>query len=319
LRSLGERSLPEPGRRTFGDLLRAFLDSADLRPRTRQDYEDTARRYLGPLMGCRIARLDPVTILEVLRPLRDKPRTCLKVFRLLHRALGFAVRCGYLASNPAASIEPPRYRPARKVVWNPEELGRFLEAARDHRLGPLFWLLAATGMRLSEALAIRWCDLDLRAGTVRVERGAHRIKGQWLFTEPKSRNSLRAISLPPSVVEVLKRARRQAVEEGLRSGRGLEEDQLVFCGRNGLPLHQRYVQRTLKQLAQRAGVPPVTPHSLRHGHASMLLAQGAPLPEVSARLGHASPSITASVYAHSLNQDRTLAALMERALQEVRP
>jgi integrase len=152
-----------------------------------------------------------------------------------------------------------------------------------------------------------------------VERGAHRIKGQWLFTEPKSRNSLRAISLPPSVLEVLKRARRQAVEEGLRAGRGFSEDQLVFSGRNGQPLHQRAILAVFRRLAARASLPPITLHGLRHTHASLLLAQGIELPMVARRLGHASPAVTAAVYSHALREDRHLAEVVERFVTEVRP
>jgi integrase len=270
-------------------------------------------------MGCRIARIDPVMILELLRPLRDRPRTCLKTFGQVRRVLGFAVRSGYLSSNPAASIEPPRYRPARRAVWSPEELGRFLEAVRDHRLGPLFWLLSTTGLRASEALALRWSDVDLRANTVRVERTLHRVRGAWVFQPPKTAAGCRTVALPAAAVEALRQHRRAAVEQALRSGRGFSEDQLVFCGRKGDPLHQRQVLAAFRRLAQRAGLPPITLHGLRHTHASLLLAQGIELPMVARRLGHSTPAVTAAIYSHALRSDQHLAEAVERTLQEVRP
>jgi integrase len=320
LAALGQRPLPQPGRRTVQDLLQAFLASTGLRPKTAAWYADLARRHLGPVLRRRLADLEPLDVLAVLQPLRDRPRTAQAVYRLLHRVLAFAVRCGYLSSNPAASIEPPRYRPARRAVWTQEQLAAFLRAAEGYRLRPLFLLLATTGLRLSEALALTWAQVDLKTGTVRVERGVHRVRGAWVFTEPKTRAGSRIVSLPPSVLEVLKRARRQAMEEGLRSGRGFSEDQLIFTGRSGQPLHQRQVLEALRKLAARAGLPyPGGLHALRHLHASLLLAGGAPLPEVARRLGHSTPAVTASVYSHALREDRHLAEAVERTLQEVRP
>jgi integrase len=320
LRQLGDRPLPQPGQRTVQDLLQAFLASTDLKPRTRQDYEDTARRYLQSVLPRRIADLEPLDVLEVLQPLRDRPRTCLKVYRLLHRVLGFAVRCGYLATNPASAIEPPRYRrPQQQATWTPEQLAAFLRAVEGHRMGALFWTLATTGLRLSEALGLRWSDLDLRTGTLHVRQALHRVRGEWVTTEPKTRAGSRTVTLPPAAVAVLKQHRRQAVEEALRSGRGLEEDQLVFTTKLGRPLAHRHVQRVFRQLTKRAGLPPVSPHGLRHLHASLLLAGGAPLPEVARRLGHSTPAVTAAIYSHALRSDQHLAEAVERALAEVRP
>jgi len=320
LRQLGDRPLPQPGQRTVQDLLQAFLASADLKPRTRADYEDTARRYLQALLPRRIADLEPLDVLAALQPLRDRPRTCLKVFRLLHRVLGFAVRCGYLATNPASAIEPPRYRrPQQQTTWSAEQLAQFLRAATGHRLQALFWTLATTGLRLSEALALRWSDLDLRAGTLRVQRALQRVRGAWVTTEPKTRSGSRTVTLPPTTVAVLRQHRRQAAEEALRGGRGLEEDQLVFTTKLGRPLAHRHVQRVFRQLSERAGLPPVTPHGLRHLHASLLLAGGAPLPEVARRLGHSTPAVTASIYSHALREDRHLAEAVEQFVAEVRP
>jgi integrase len=239
LRALGTGPLPQPGRRTFQDLFEAFLLATDLRPRTRADYEEVARRHLGPLMGRRLASLEPLDLLEVLQPLRDRPRTCLKAYRLVHRIMGFGARCGYLADNPADRVEVPRYQARRRAVWTEAELRAFLRAAEDHPLGPLFLLLAGTGLRWSEAAGLAWKDLDLEAGLVRVERSLHRVRGQWVTTPPKTASGARTITLPPQVVQALRRHRRHAVEAALATGRPWQEDGLVFCRADGQPLHHR--------------------------------------------------------------------------------
>ncbi len=305
LRRLGTRTIANPGRRTVQDVLEAFLRSADLRPRTRADYEDTARRYLGPVLRRRLTHLEPLAVLGVLEGLPT--RTALKVYRLLHRVLGYAVQLGYLADNPLDRVTPPRYRPARRQPWTPEEASRFLRAASSHPLGPLFLLLATTGLRISEALALRWCDLDLASGTVTVERSMHRVRGEWVTTPPKTQAGARKVAIPRAVVATLRALRRTAVQEALRGGGGFSEEDLVFSRDGKRPLHHRRVLDAMHSIARRAAVTPASPHQLRHLHASALLSQGAGLAEVARRLGHASPAVTVAVYSHALRPDRDLA------------
>ena len=311
LRRLGTRPLPNPGRRTVQDVLKTLLRTADLRPRTRADYEDTARRYLGPLMRTRLTHLEPLAVLGVLEGL--PARTALKAYRLLHRVLGYAVQLGYLADNPMDRIAPPRYQPHRKQPWTPEEASRFLQAASSHPLGPLFLLLATTGLRVSEALALRWCALDLAAGLLRVERSVHRVRRAWVFTPPKTRAGQRTVALPQQVVAALRALRRAAVEEALRTGSGFSEEALVF-NQDGQPLQHRKVWEAMRLIARQVGVRPSSPHQLRHLHASALLSQGVGLAEVARRLGHASPAVTAAVYGHALREDRELAETGARFL-----
>lgn len=318
LRQLGGRPMPEPGRKTVRDLLEAFLRSADLRPRTRADYEDVARKHLQPLMPRRLQDIEPLDVLGVLHGL--PPRTALKVYRLLHRLFGFAVQLGHRLDNPLDRVPVPRYSPARRKLWSPEEAGRFLEVAREHPLGPLFLLLATAGLRISEALSLTWADVDLARGTVTVRRTVHRVRGAWVYSPPKTRSGQRTVSLPREVTEHLRRTRLAAVQQALRSGSGFSDENLVFSRDGVTPLHRRHVLRVMRSVCRRAGVPHVGLHALRHLHASSLLARGVSLPEVSARLGHAKTHITAQVYAHVLNRDdRRLAELAAEALGLAQP
>jgi integrase len=184
----------------------------------------------------------------------------------------------------------------------------------------LFWVLATGGLRVSEATALRWCDFDFQAGTVRVERAVHRVGGAWVFCPPKTRAGHRVVHLPAQALEVLKRARLVAVQRALASGRPWQEEDLAFQAFGGGPLHRRAVQRAMRTLARRGGLPPegARPHALRHLHASALLTNGLGLAEVSRRLGHASPAITASVYAHCVSEDHRAAELVERLMTKSR-
>ena len=318
LRDLGGRPLPQPGQRTFQNLLEAFLEAADLRPRTRADYEAVVRRYLQPLMDRRLASIEALDLLHVLQPLRNRPRTAQLAFRVVHRVLGFAVRCGYLTSNPADRVDPPRYQARRRAVWTEAGLRAFLRTAEGHPLGPLFLLLAGTGLRWSEAAGLAWKDLDLEAGLVRVERSLHRVRGEWVTTPPKTAAGARTVALPAQVAEVLRKHRRKALEAALACGHGWSEDRLVFCRPDGQPLHHRSVLEAFRRLCQKAGVENIGLHGLRHLHASALLEAGLGAPQVARRLGHAGPGVTLAVYGHPVGEDRRAAEVLQRLLAEGR-
>jgi len=315
LRTIGARPLPTPGRLTLEDVFRAFLEATDLRPRTRADYEDVARRHLSQLLRRPLARLETLDVLDAITSVRGKPRTALKVYRLLHRVLGFAVRCGYLADNPTDRVTPPGYRPGRPEAWNPDQVRAFCAALDGHPLRALFLLLLGGGLRWSEVAALRWCDLDLQAGRVHVRRSLHRVRGDWVETAPKTRAGLRSVALPQEVVQALRQHRLRALEVALREGRPWSEEGLVFCSASGTPLHHRRALEALRRVCRRAGVPEVGLHALRHQHASLLFAQGVSLPDVARRLGHASPAVTAAIYAHALAEDRRLAEVLQKTLE----
>ena len=321
LRTLGLRPLPEPGkaRVAFGDLLDQVLTDPTLRPRTIEDYRRTARHLEG-LRPVRLDRITPYALAAVLHPLRSRPRLALKAYQLLSRVLRQAVRLGLVGSNPLEGLERPRYRPERPRPWAPEQVAAFLQQARGHPMEGLFWVLATAGLRISEATALRWCDFDFASGVVRVERAVHRVGGAWVFCPPKTRAGHRVVHLPAQALEVLKRARVAAIQQALASGQPWQEEDLAFQAFGGGPLHRRAVQRAMRLMAKRAGLPAegARPHLLRHGHASTLLSSGLGLAEVSRRLGHASPAITASVYSHALGEDRRAARVLERLLAEGR-
>jgi integrase len=251
LQALGLRPLPEPGkaRVSFGDLLDQVLSDPTLRPRTIEDYCRTAR-YLEALRPVRLDRITPYALAAVLHPLRSRPRLALKAYQLLSRVLRQAVRLGLVGSNPLEGLERPRYRPERPRPWTPEQVAAFLQEARGHPMEGLFWVLSTAGLRVSEATALRWCDFDFRAGTVRVERAVHRVGGAWVFCPPKTRAGHRVIHLPHQALEVLRKARLEAMKAALNEGRPWSDQDLAFQATGGGPLHRRAVQRAMQAHGQ---------------------------------------------------------------------
>ncbi len=303
--------LPNPAKRTLNDVLDAWLDAKRpiWKPITLDSYTKVCTHDIHPTLGrLPIGKVSPERISRLLAALQrqGKHRTALKVYRALSQALGLAVRWGWLAHNPCDRVDVPRYRPERKQVWTPKELRRFLGGTVDHPQYPLWLFLATTGCRLGEALALEWGDVDLGAGTLSITKSVQRVNGKWVTSEPKTAAGVRTIALPSEAVAALHRQVAWRLAHGAGS--------LVFAGEGGQPIHASTVEHAITRQCERLALPRITPHGFRHLHASLLLAEGLPLPEVSRRLGHATPAITAQVYAHTVRDDAPAVAAIERAL-----
>lgn len=309
-------SLPDPGRRTVGDLLDAWLETVtpNLKPATIAQYTLECDKHIRPALGnLRLAKVSPDRLQRLYAGLRKsgRGRTAELVHALLRQAFGLAVLWRWLPENPCERVVRPTHQAERKELWSPDELRRFLDGTRDHWLGPLWALLAYSGCRLGEALALEWADIDLTTGRVVVSKTIQRIGGEWVVTEPKTKAGVRVITLPAEAIDALRRQAERRLAKGMQASGG---GALVFAS-NGQPLHRATVAHAMRRECDRLGLPPVTPHGLRHLHASLLLAQGLPVPAVSQRLGHANSAITMAVYAHAIGKDDSAAtAAIARAI-----
>jgi integrase len=154
-----------------------------------------------------------------------------------------------------------------------------------------------TGMRRGELLALRWSDIDLRAGALTVNQSIERIKGRVEFKSPKTRTSRRTITLPAITVGALRKHYRVQLEERLKLGLGRDPRGLVFARPDGQPMDADTLSKAFRRLVASAKVTPITFHGLRHTHISHLLMDGVHVKLVSERAGHASINITLGVYA----------------------
>jgi integrase len=291
--------LTDGGRRTVADLIAAWLTSAsNLKATTTDQYRlffDTyARATLGDV---RIEKVTPDALQRLYANLT--PAVGLRVHRVLHRAFAVAVLWGWLPYNPCDRVLKPTYKPSRPTLWTREELDAFLSATEDHWLHPLWVLLLGTGCRLGEALALQWDSVGLGVA-VTVDGTLHRLDGDWIVGEPKTPSAVRTVMLPAAVTDALQRQKAQQDMWRDTAGCDWHDTGFVFTGKTGKPLFASTVQHAIKRECLRLDLPPVTPHGLRHLHASLLLDEGIPVTAVSARLGHANPQITLKIYAHAL-------------------
>ncbi|WP_414636279.1 site-specific integrase [Actinophytocola sp.] len=201
------------------------------------------------------------------------------------------------------------------AVWTAEHTAQFLHSIRDHRLYPLFHLVALLGLRRGEVLGLRWSDIDLKARTLVVSHQVQEHNGRRVICPPKSLTSLRTLALDHGTVAVL---RRLSAESGPASGGG----DFLFAKPSGEPLSPGYVTHMFRRLVTECDLPPVRFHDLRHGAASLSLAAGNDLKTVQALLGHDSIVLTADTYTSVLpclahQAAEASAALVLKAVRKV--
>jgi integrase len=227
--------------------------------------------------------------------------TVQKIHHVLHKALAQAVRWDLIARNPTDNVKAPTPTPKEMRPLASSEARKLLEAAGGDRLEALYLLAIHTGMRRGELLGLKWADVDLENATVRVRRTLTRKGTGYVLGVPKSKHSRRTVRLTQKAVEALRSHRARQAEEKLRVG-GLYQDQgLVFAReRGGIINPSNLRQRSFMPLLERAELPPITFHDLRHTCASLLFQQNIHPKFVQELLGHASVAITLDTYSHML-------------------
>lgn len=293
---------------SVGEYLENWLwGKQSLRPSTHAAYESHVRRYLAPMLGgIALADLRPLHIERMHRHLataeEDRPGLSVSTLHRLHAtlmsAMNTAVKRGLIERNPAATVELPRRTRTRQETWDANELGGFLAQVADHRLHLLFVLLGLVGLRRGEAVALRWIDVDLNAGRLRIEQAAVRLGGTTIIGPPKSPSSIRVLALDEETARKFTwHAARQRLELRRATGDKRQPD-LVFTTPDGGVLDPSSISREFDRLVARHGLRRIRLHDLRHTSASLGLGSGESLVEVSRRLGHSSITITADTYSH---------------------
>lgn len=308
--------LPMPGKATVNDLLDAWLDNApDLKDTTRAHYRVVLDTYAREAIGhVKLSRLTPDKVQRLYTGLT--PSVADRLHRTLHRAFAVGVLWRWLGDNPCDRVLRPKYTAERRDVWTPAELAAFLAGAREHWLYSLWVVAIGTGLRSGELRALTWADFDADAGTLTVGATMHRLAGEYVRSEPKTRDSSRVVGLPAEAIAALRRQKAQQAERRLQAGGAWDNPELVFTGEAGQPLHKSTVKNALQRECRRLGLPVVNMHGLRHLHASLLLEAGVSIPQVSKRLGHATPAITLGIYAHVVRRDDAAATeAIARAMQ----
>ncbi|WP_145013228.1 tyrosine-type recombinase/integrase [Mycobacterium marseillense] len=307
--------------RSVGDWLAQWrettLAASDRAASTRALYAMLSRRHLepAPFGAITLDKLRPSDVESLVLSMRAKTKpgrsedaepvralsdsTIRQTYTVLRSALDGAVRDGLLARNPAAQVPRPGVERREARHLDAEAVTLVLKAAAESRYHAALVLIASTGLRKGEALALRWDRVDLDAGLLRVAATISRVAGRLVISEPKTARSRRTVPLSPAVVALLRKQKVAQAAERLRAANQWQDSGLVFTTELGGPVDPRNLLRVLEVAAKAAGVEGIGVHTLRHSAAVAWLESGVHIKAVSDLLGHSSIAITGDVYGHT--------------------
>jgi integrase len=296
----------EAGSLKLGEYLDGWLSDVreTVRQRSWERYEQIVRVHIKPALGrVKIKALSPTHVRGLYREKLDaglSRRTVQYIHTTLHKALKDAVSDGLIPRNVAEGIRPPRPKKKEITPLDPEQARAFLAAAHEDRFEALYVLAIHCGLREGELLGLKWDDVDLETGMLRVRRTLSETRTGYIFEPPKNGKG-RSIKLTQAATEALRSHLERQLEEIDSSGDDYQDQGLIFPSRKGTPMNARNLTaRSFKPLLKRAGLPDIRLHDLRHTCATLMLCEGVHIKLVQELLGHATIAITLDTYSHLL-------------------
>src|SRR5579862_3417955 len=320
----GERVAPS--RVTFAEFAEEWLEQQQtrLRPTTLSLYRGYLELHINPRLGN--YKLSTIAVDNIAALIADMEQgwryrhrdgrlvriqgkpfaawTIRGVLVPLGRILGRAARLGIINSNPVRRLEKderPRGERREFPSLDRDAIGRLISST-PNRYRTLIAVSVLTGLRQGEALGLRWQDVDIKAGLIRIR---YQLDRAGVLVEPKTAAAKRDVPIPLSLGRMLAAHKHEAFAHGYA-----KPTDFVFATEAGGPLnHRNITRRGLEKAILNGELPKIRWHDLRHLAASALIAEGASIPYLSRVLGHASPAITLAIYAHEFGQtehaDRT--------------
>ena len=274
-----------------------------VRPSSHQTYRGYIDNHIAPNIGkIPLEKLSTMDLQKLYRKLMDKGRveriesehqpkglsakTVRNINQVISSAMDFAVAQKIISENPCKNVSLPKLEHKEMQTIPAEQLQAFLQEAKSTGVYEMYYIELATGLRRGELLGLKWTDIDWKNGIIKVRRQVARVNGEIVEAPLKTKNSYRAVSISPQAIEVLREQKRKT------------NNQYVFPSPNGGPISPDSVNNMLKRVLERAGIPKVRFHDLRHTFATIALQNGVDIKTVSGMLGHFSAGFTLDTYAH---------------------
>ena len=253
---------------------------------------DLQRFYKNLLDGGRVDRIEAKK-----KPKGLAPKTVRNIHQMIGSAYNLAMEQKLVSKNPTQGCALPKVEHKEMRTLTTDQLSAFFQEARDSGVFALYYIDLTTGLRRGELLGLKWSDIDLEKGDLRVQRQIGRINGKIIEMPLKTKNAYRTLSLSADAIDVLVQQRRKT-----------GNSEWVFPSPSGGPMSPDSVLHMLHRVLKRAGLPKVRFHDLRHTFATLSLKSGVDVKTLSSMLGHYSAGFTLNTYAHVTAQMKQDAA-----------
>ena len=251
--------------------------------------ESNYKNHIQPVFGFR--EMASIKSIEIQKFLVKKEKelansSIIKLFTLMNQIYKMMIRWDELKTNPLDGVQKPSPNYKEKQTWTKEECHKFLSVAQEYQSYIVFWLALQFGLRFSEALGLKWDNLDFENKVLRIEQAYHEREKE--LGRLKTKSSRRSIPISDQQVEFLKRFKEEQTPKS----------DIVAANSQGDFLMKRNVRRAMNRICERAGVKKITFHELRHTHATLMLEMNEHVKIVQQRLGHVKAETTINIYSH---------------------
>ena len=281
---------------TFGEATEEWLNEYEktVEESTLFKTEQLFKNHILPAFGERlIAEITPLDIQQQLYEWSTSYTKANLFMRYAGMVFDYAYRLDYIKENPTLKVRTIKTKQVEKKenFYNKDQLKLFMQALKDgtnKRAYVFFRLLAFTGMRKGELLALNWEDVDFECQLITIDKAVAMKETGWYIKAPKTKASIRTISLDDITINVLK-----DYQEACGNSEGL-----VFQSEGGGILSPAKPRKWYLQALKKTDLPPITIHGFRHTHCSLLFESGATLKDVQYRMGHSDIQTTMNIYSH---------------------
>ena len=287
------------------DVWYEYYAKIKVRPSSHKTYEGYIKNHIKPSIGniplTKLTTLDLQRLYQKLltegrvdrleaqnQPKGLSPKTVRNINQVISSAMQLAIQQHLVSHDPTDGCALPKTEHREMQTLSADQLAAFLLEAKHSGVFEMYYIELATGLRRGELLGLKWQDIDLDSGVIHVRRQVGRIDGKVQEAPLKTKNAYRNISIGADAVSILWEKKKQ---DGGRS-------EYVFPSPTGGPMSPDSVLKMLHRVLDRAGLPEIRFHDLRHTFATLALQNGVDVKTVSGMLGHFSAGFTLDTYAH---------------------
>lgn len=278
-------------------------------PTTLVSYKGMNRRYIDPMIGhLQVQELNALAVQIWVNKLRESPSsgkpmsaaTIKHTYHVLRGAMDKAVQAGIILRSPCVGIQLPKGEKKKPVIYDETQIQQLLAFAKGTEMELIIDLELCMGMRRGELLGLQWKDVDWEKNQIHIVRTRVVVDGKSIIKLPKTASGTRTLDVPEILMKKLKAHKVKCMEQKIRVGSRLVEDDFIIVHPDGKPIYPEYVSQMFTKLQKRAGLPKCRFHDLRHLCASIMVKQGVEVKVAQERLGHKDITTTMNIYAHVL-------------------
>ena len=275
---------------------------SQLSPTTYESYRRNLDNYiLKDLGNIRLENLQPMHLQTFYTKCSKKGlsnKTILYFHRIIHCALKQGMKWQFITRNVADCVDTPKPKKYNAKFLDSNEVSKLINACINTDIYIPIMIAIATGMRRGEILGLNWENVDLNSGIIKVSQALYPTKEGLVILPPKTESSVRDISIPLTLINILKDYKEKQNNFKKCLGNEYNINNLVCCTIEGKAIHPTTLNHKFNNLLKKNNLSIVRFHDLRHSHASLLLKEKVSAKVISERLGHSNVNITLNLYSH---------------------